>query len=68
MKRQEKRLNISSIIAVTWALIAVSITFFLFDKLGARGWLWLSIHHIFCIIGVSHEWIKHQKRLQEPKK
>lgn len=68
MKRQGKRTDISAIIAVTWALTAIIMTVILYDKLGARGWLWLSVHHLFCLIGVSHEWRKHQKRVQAPKK
>ena len=68
MKRQEKRFDILAIIAVTWALTSIVMTVLLLDKLGARGWLWLGIHHLFCLIGVSHEWRKHQRRVQEAKK
>jgi hypothetical protein len=64
MKRQDRRIDLSAIIAVSWALIAIIMTVILYDKLGARGWLWLWVHHIFCIIGVSYEWREHQKRVQ----
>lgn len=68
MRKQEKRFDILAIIAVTWVLSSIMMTIILYDKLGARGWLWLSVHHSFCMIGVSHEWKKHQKRVHDAKK
>ena len=68
MKRQAKRMDIPAIIAVSWGLSAVLMTILLYDKLGARGWLWMGVHHIFCLVGVSHELRQYQKRSQESKK
>ena len=64
MKRQRSTIDIFAVIAISWLIIAIILTIFSFGKLGARGWLWLGIHNIFCIIGVSHEWFRHQKRVQ----
>lgn len=51
-----------AILAVTWILISITITILLWSHLGARGWIWLGIHHTVCIIGCSHEYFRYQKR------
>lgn len=58
------KLDIRAIIAVSWLLSATALTWILFDKLGARGMLWMLIHHVFCIIGSSYELIRHIKQTQ----
>ena len=55
-------IDLLAILAVSWALASIGITVLLFEDLGSRGWLWLGIHHIFCIIGCTHEYFRYQKR------
>ena len=55
-------IDIQAIIAVTWVISSFILTLLLFNTLGARGWVWLGIHHILCTIGCSHEYLRYQKR------
>lgn len=57
-----KSIDLQAIIAVTWFLVAMTITFLLGPKIGGRGWLWLGIHHIFCVIGCGTEYVRYQRR------
>jgi hypothetical protein len=43
------------IIAVTWLLTGAGLTILIGPELGWRGWLWLGIHNLLCVIGSSHE-------------
>lgn len=62
-----KSVDIQAIVAVTWVLVALAITIILGPKLGGRGWLWMSIHHIFCAIGCSTEYFRYQRRQERRK-
>ena len=57
-----KSVDIQAIIAVTWGIVAISLTIILWSSLGGRGWLWLGIHHTFCIIGCTTEYFRYQGR------
>ena len=57
-----KAIDIQAILAVTWLLVAIAITLLLGPNLGGRGWLWLSIHHTFCIVGCGTEYVRYQRR------
>ena len=56
------KIDIQAILAVAWMLSAVVLTLLLADHLGGRGWLWLTIHHIICLIGCTHEYFRYKKR------
>lgn len=43
------------VVAVAWLIFAVALTIWLGPSLGARGWLWLGVHHALCVIGAGHE-------------
>ena len=60
-----KNMDIQAVLAVTWLLIAIGFTILLLPYLGARGWFWLGIHHLLCLIGCGHEYFRYQKREQE---
>ena len=52
-------MNIKATIALTWILFSIIITFLISRDLGVRGWMFLLIHHVFCIIGAGSELKKH---------
>ena len=52
-------MNIKATIALTWILFSIIITFVICSDLGARGWMFLLIHHVFCVIGAGSELKKH---------
>ena len=58
----KKPIDIGFVMALSWMLIALGITIFIGPMLGARGWLWLLIHHVLCLIGVTHEFRRYKKR------
>lgn len=62
-----KNLDIQAILAVSWLLVAIGISIVFGPYLGARGWLWLGIHHVLCIIGCGHEYFRYQRRIQQAK-
>jgi hypothetical protein len=55
MSKHPKRVEPGVVLAISWALAAIALTLLLGGRLGLRGWIWLSLHHFFCVIGVSHE-------------
>ena len=57
-----KDMDFQAILAVAWTLCAIGLTLALYDSLGARGWLWLGIHHFFCILGCTTEYFRYQSR------
>ena len=48
-------MDLGRVVAITWILVAVGITVLVGPELGWRGWLWLGLHHLLCLIGASHE-------------
>lgn len=55
-------LDFMAILAVAWIITSLLVTLLLWNHLGARGWIWLGIHHVLCLIGCSHEYFRYQKR------
>ena len=51
--------HFKAIIALTWILVSIIITCIIYDDLGFRGWVFLSMHHIFCMIGAGTELKNH---------
>ena len=66
LKRQ-RRLDIGVGLALGWLLFAVAITVWLGPLLGLRGWAWMILHHVICLIGCTHElrrgWRRHRARV-----
>ncbi len=60
-----RRLDGGVIVAITWATVALSMTVLIGGQLGLRGWFWLGLHHVLCVVGVSHELRRGWKRRQE---
>ena len=64
MKIGTVHIDIQAILAVGWFLSSLAITILLLDKLGGRGWIWLCLNHLLCIIGCSHEYRRYRQREQ----
>lgn len=60
--------NWSELVAVTWLLIVIGGTLVFGPYLGLRGWIWLGLHDLLCLVGVSWEarqaWKRYQIRLE----
>ena len=50
-----RRFDLGFVVAVAWLIFAVALTAWLGPSLGARGWLWLGVHHALCVVGAGHE-------------
>ena len=59
-----KRVDIGFVMALSWILIAIGVSIVIGPMLGARGWLWLLVHHALCLIGSLHELKRYKKRQQ----
>lgn len=57
-----RRIDAGTVVALTWAAAAIGITILFGPMLGARGWLWLGIHHLLCAVGVTHELSRARQR------
>lgn len=55
-------IDLGALIALIWLLVAAGATVLLAPYLGARGWLWLAVHHLLCGVGVTHELSRALKR------
>ena len=62
MKRRTSDFDIQAVLAVTWVLSSILLTIALGDKLGVRGWLWLMVHHIVCLLSCAHELRRYRTR------
>ncbi|MCP4806169.1 MAG: hypothetical protein GY913_05225 [Proteobacteria bacterium] len=64
---RRKRADGEVIIAIAWLIVATAVTVYLGPRLGLRGWVWMSVHHVLCIAGSSHGlwrgWKRRQARL-----
>lgn len=57
-----KKKDIGTIVALSWAGVAIGVTLVFGPLLGLRGWAWLIAHHVLCAIGVTHELWRARKR------
>jgi len=48
-------LDLGVVAALTWILVAIGLTVLLGPRLGLRGWTWLGVHHVLCVVGSGHE-------------
>lgn len=60
--RQMRTLDMYNIVAVAWIIFAMLFTIIFGAYLGARGWLWLSVHHLFCFVSAIHSWKRYQHK------
>ena len=61
-----RKMSVGRIIALTWLIVAIGLTALLGPELGWRGWLWLGLHDLLCVIGAGHElW---RKRVKVPQR
>lgn len=64
MSRPRPPMDLGRTAAVAWIIVAVAVTVIIGPNLGLRGWAWLSVHHLLCAVGASHElWRAHKRRL-----
>ena len=57
-----RKTDLGTVIALSWAGVAIGVTLVFGPVLGLRGWAWLLVHHLLCVIGVSHELWRARKR------
>ena len=50
-----RRLDYGVGFAIGWLIFAVIVSIGLGPQLGLRGWAWLGVHHVICLIGCTHE-------------
>jgi hypothetical protein len=50
-----RRLDAGLIIALAWLFTAGGLTVLLGPSLGMRGWVWVGLHLLLCLIGCTHE-------------
>lgn len=56
-------MDLGTVVAFTWLGVAIGVTALFGPSLGLRGWFWLGVHHLLCLVGVSHElWRKERRR------
>jgi len=61
----EKKVDPAAVLAVAWIWVAVGLTVVFAPHLGLRGWLWLGMHHVLCVVGVGHELRGYRSRRRE---
>ena len=61
------RIDLWVVLAFAWLGVALGLTLVFGPRLGLRGWVWLGLHHLLCLVGVTHElrrgWRRRQARL-----
>lgn len=61
-----RRVDVGFVVAVAWLSVAVVGTVLWGRALGIRGWLWVGLHHVLCVVGCTHElrraWQRYQTR------
>jgi hypothetical protein len=50
-----RRVDIRRTIALTWLVVAIGLSVVVGPSLGLRGWMWLGVHHLLCVLGAGHE-------------
>ena len=58
------RIDLSATVAVAWIWVAVGLTVVFAPQLGLRGLAWLGVHHLLCVVGVTHELRRYRQRQQ----
>ncbi len=57
-----RQLDLGAILAVAWLLVAVGLTVVFAPRLGLRGLGWLAMHHLLCVVGITHEFRQYTAR------
>ena len=69
IRRAWKRLDLGVSFAFGWLLFAVIMSAWYGPKLGLRGFAWMGLHHVLCLVGCTHElrrgWRRHLARKQD---
>lgn len=50
-----RRPDIGRTVALVWIVVALGLTVLIGPKLGLRGWAWLGLHNLLCVLGAGHE-------------
>jgi len=61
-KPSARHVDLGTVAALTWLSVAVGLTVLIGPHLGLRGWAWLGLHHLLCVVGSSHELWRARKR------
>jgi hypothetical protein len=59
---RRRRTDLGVIVALSWLFIAIGVTAVFGGSLGLRGLIWLSLHHVVCVVAVTHEMWRGWKR------
>jgi hypothetical protein len=51
----KKRFDLGRAVAAAWIIVTVGITVLVGPKLGWRGWMWLGMNDVACLVGATHE-------------
>lgn len=65
MARPRRSIDIGAIVALSWLMAAMGVTVLLGPQLGLRGWIWLGLHHVLCLVGSVHELRRAARRQRE---
>ena len=65
MAAPRRSIDFGAIVALSWLMIAMGVTVFLGPQLGLRGWIWLILHHVLCVVGSVHELRRASRRHQD---
>lgn len=50
-----RRPDLGAVLALAWLSFALLFTMVFGSMLGLRGWAWLGVHHLLCVVGCGHE-------------
>lgn len=50
-----RRVDIGRTVAYAWILASVGVTVLIGPSLGLRGWMWLGLNDVLCLLGAGHE-------------
>jgi hypothetical protein len=63
--KPRRSIDIGAIVALSWLMAAMGVTVFIGPMLGLRGWIWLGLHHVLCVVGSVHELRRASRRHRE---
>ena len=53
------RFVLARALAAGWLIASVGVTLLIGPELGLRGWMWLGLQDVLCVVGCVHElWTK----------
>ena len=64
MSTSPRKVDLGAVAAMSWIGVAIGLSVTIGPQLGLRGWFWLGLHHLLCLVGSSHElWRAHKRAL-----